>query len=457
MDQPMDQMVFKDNQIPSVIVSSNQNNSKENSNNSPTLISQQLHNNTSATNSSSSSVDVEEEDDDHHSSSSKPNSNSTTNISSLLTNTDNTSGNSSSNQAQGIITTTTPTTPNTSSISHVIYSVYQAGSSQSGLKKKRIDSNKIFIAPGNYCKFPENLSLAVDKLLNEGNPKEHYKNLDFEAKGGFGSVFAAKNKNIHSNYDKLIVALKKMPHKTLKQKRMNLNEIGFLKYCNHPNIVKFLCSYQKNDELWLIMEFMEGGTLREATSNFVFSEEKIAFVAREILQGIEYLHKNGLCHRDLKSSNIMISTKGEIKIIDFGLAIDFSEEKEDIHMCGSPFWMPPEQIHGKPHSFSVDIWSFGVCIAEMMDKKVPNHKSRLKAMIVIATEGLVFTKEKYPEWSDEALDFLDKCLQVDPTKRSSASDLLLHPFLLKACNISEIKEILPALFMSHTLARQGLF
>eukprot|EP01132_Coremiostelium_polycephalum_P007975 gene7975-9809_t len=335
---------------------------------------------------------------------------------------------------------------------------YSAGVTHSYVypgKKKRIDSNRIFLSPGNNCKFPEEMSIAIDKLLNDGNPKEHYKNLDFEAKGGFGSVFAAKNKNPHSIFDKQMIALKKMPHKTLKQKRMNLNEIGFMKYCNHPNLVKFLCSYQKNDELWLIMEFMEGGTLREAISSFNFCEEKIAFICREILQGISYMHKNGLCHRDLKSSNIMISMKGEIKIIDFGLAIDFNNEKEDVHMCGSPFWMPPEQILGIPHSFSVDIWSFGVCVAEMMRRKVPNHTSRLKAMMTVATEGLVFTKEQYPDWSDEVHDFLEKCLQFDPTQRATADELLKHRFLSKACPLKDIKEILPVLFMSNTLSKQG--
>jgi len=323
-------------------------------------------------------------------------------------------------------------------------------------KKKRIDSNRVFISPGHFCKYPEEIDIAIEKLLNQGNPKELYKNLYFEAKGGFGSVFLAKNKNATS-HDKQMVAVKKMPHKTLRQKRMNLNEIGFLKYCDHPNIVKLLCSFLKNDELWLIMELMEGGTLREAVANFSFCESKIAYICKETLKAIQYLHSNGLCHRDLKSSNIMISMNGEIKLIDFGLAVDFNIEKEDIHMCGSPFWMPPEQILGKPHSLPVDIWSFGVCVVEMLKRKVPNHNSRLKAMITVATEGLIFTKLEYPDWSDQVLDFLSKCLQIDPLKRANVDELLAHPFLDNCCDIKEIKDILPALFMSNTLSKQGIF
>eukprot|EP01133_Synstelium_polycarpum_P017950 gene17950-21412_t len=342
----------------------------------------------------------------------------------------------------------------------IVTSTPPASYSMSGVypeRKRRIDAYRIFCAPGVFFKFPEELELATEKLLIEGNPKESFKNLDFEAKGGFGSVFAAKNKNPHSNHDRHMVALKKMPHRTPKQRRMNMSEIGFMRFCRHPNIVQFLCSYQRGDELWMIMEFMEGGTLREAIANFNFCEARIAYVAREVLKGIDYLHTNGLCHRDLKSSNIMISMKGDIKIIDFGLAIDFNMEREDVHMCGSPFWMPPEQIQGAAHSFSADIWSFGVCIAEMLKRKVPNHSSRLKAMVAVATEGLSFTREEYPEWSDDALDFLSKCLRMEPSERATTTVLLTHPFLAKACSLKDIRDILPALFMSNTLSKQGLF
>ncbi|EGC32729.1 hypothetical protein DICPUDRAFT_95210 [Dictyostelium purpureum] len=348
---------------------------------------------------------------------------------------------------------TTPTsniilTPN--NISGLSYSYCYPG------RKKRIDSNRIFVSPGQFFKFPEEYDLALEKLLNEGNPKEHYKNLDFEARGGFGSVFAAKNKTPHSVMEKQMVALKKMPNKTNKQKRMNLSEIGFMKYCSHPNIAKFLCSFQKSDEFWLIMEFMEGGTLSQAIRNFKFCERKIAFVCREVLKGIEYLHSKNICHRDLKSGNIMISVKGEVKIIDFGLAIDFNMEKEEINMCGSSYWMPPEQINGKFHSISADIWSFGICVVEMLDGRVPNYDSRLRAMVTVATDGLKISQTERPLWSFEALDFVSQCLQFDPSKRSKAIDLLNHPFLQKACDIKEIMDILPALNMANVLERQGL-
>ncbi|KAM9965792.1 hypothetical protein ACTFIR_005966 [Dictyostelium discoideum] len=337
-------------------------------------------------------------------------------------------------------------TPN--NVSGISYSIIYPG------KKKRIDFSRIFVSPGHSFRFPEEYDKALEKHLNEGNPKEHFKNLDFEARGGFGSVFCAKNKNPHSAYDKQMVALKKMPIKTLRHKRMNLSEIGFLKYFNHPNIVKYLCAYQKsNDELWMVMEFLSGGTLKNAASNFKFCERKIAYVCREILQGLDYLHKQNIAHRDLKSANVMVNDKGEIKLIDFGLCIDFSIEKEEINMLGSPSYISPEMINGNPHSLSTDIWSFGICALEMLLGKLPYHDSRLKAMVFVATNNFNLPLLLSTTTSSlEFRDFLTNCLQFDPSKRLTSSQLLQHPFLTKACLIKDFKEILPALYMSNTLS-----
>ncbi|GAM21491.1 hypothetical protein SAMD00019534_046660 [Acytostelium subglobosum LB1] len=329
-------------------------------------------------------------------------------------------------------------------------------------KKKYLDSDRIFIAPGKHCKFPEELGLAIEKLLNNINAKDLYKNIDFEAKGGFGMVYAGRLKNgTHNGGDRQMVALKKMEHRTAKQRRMNLNEIGFMKFCQHPNITTFLCAHQRDDDLWMVMEYLEGGTLREAINNFVFGETKIAHIAKYILRALHYLHSNGICHRDLKSANVMISLFGDIKIIDLGLAIDFGgmggeDETHDRHMCGSPFWMPPEQIQGKPHTFSLDIWSFGVCLMEMMRINAFFQGSRLKAMFGVAVHGIHINRADNPDWSDTLYDFLESCLQFEPTKRPTAQQLLEHPFISKACTSREFCEMVPAIFMSNNLSRQGL-
>jgi serine/threonine protein kinase len=203
----------------------------------------------------------------------------------------------------------------------------------------------------------EQLAQAPDK-----DTKKLFKNLEFSGKGGFGRVFGGKD--IATRHR---VAIKKLPHVTDKDKRNNYSEIAFLMTCEHPNIVKFLSAYEVKEEVWIVMEFLEGGTLNEAVKVHQFSEKHIAYVAREMLKGLKYLHAQGFVHRDLKSANVMMSIDGDIKLIDFGLCADVSEG-ERVQMLGSPFWMPPEMIHRKPHGCAVSLsrhkyyLSLSVCV-----------------------------------------------------------------------------------------------
>lgn len=309
-------------------------------------------------------------------------------------------------------------------------------------KKKRKDVSDSNLTP--------ELLKAAEPTIHYVNPKKLFRKAEFTGKGGFGRVFYAK-----SSLDKgEKVAVKKMPHTTPKEKRMNLDEIAVLNFCNHPNIVKYYRSYIFDNEASIIMEYMEGGSLSEAAKRFDFDESHIAFIAREICQGISYLHENKLVHRDLKSGNVMLSIKGDIKIIDFGLAI--SIDKCRVHMVGSPFWMPPEMIQSKPHGFPADVWSFAICLIEMADKKPPNRKARLKAMFTTGTVGLLPYLEE-SKYSDLFKDFLRQCLQQDPSQRATAQDLLKHPFISKASPQKAMETVLREIFLSNAFENSGFF
>jgi len=236
---------------------------------------------------------------------------------------------------------------------------------------------------------------------------------------------------------------------------MNLDEIAVLKFCNHPNIVQYMNSYIFEDEVSVVMEYMEGGTLSEAVKRFTFNEDHIAYIARETLKGIQYLHSNNLVHRDLKSGNVMLTTKGELKLIDFGLAIEISKCR--VHMVGSPFWMPPEMIQCKPHGFPADIWSFAICLIEMADKRPPNRKARIKSMFITATEGLIPYVQEQNHYSNLFKDLLHKCLEMDPSKRSTAEQLLSHPFIIQATTQVVMEDILRQIFLTRAFENSGMF
>ncbi|EAL66586.1 hypothetical protein DDB_G0281649 [Dictyostelium discoideum AX4] len=321
---------------------------------------------------------------------------------------------------------------------------------------RRSDYNRIFIEPGKFYIFPESESFALARLVvEEEDPSKLFRiGENAEVKGAFGTVYQVFY--VNGQYNNVDVALKKMDHKSEKKRRNNLNEISILRYLKHPNIVTYINSYEKNDEeIWMVMEYMDGGTIRDAISNFTFTEKYVAYITKEILHSLEYLASLNIAHRDLKSSNIMINSKAEVKLIDFGFSIDLTHLKQDINMCGSPFYMSPEQIQDKAHGLAVDIWSLGIVVAEMVRGRVPHHKSKIKAMFLAGTVGVKFSKEKKYSchWSPELFDFLNVCLQMDPTKRPTPTQLLQHPFIATAATKAETLDLLPLLFMSKTLSK----
>jgi len=201
-------------------------------------------------------------------------------------------------------------------------------------------------------------------------------------------------------------------------------------------------------KLKVVMEYLEGGTLTEAVESCKFEENQVAYVARETLKGISYLHSKGFAHRDLKSANVMMSIDGDVKLIDFGLCVDASRTNK--RMVGSPFWIPPEMILRLPHGIEADIWSFAICLLEMVNSKPPNRKSPLKAMFVTAT-GEPPTADSPKDWSDDLHYFLSLCLKKNTAERATADQLLSHPFLKRAATKSIMKNIL-----SHTFVEKSL-
>lgn len=131
------------------------------------------------------------------------------------------------------------------------------------------------------------------------------------------------------------VAIKRVAYITSKDKRKALQEVRFLRYCGvHPNIVGLHRAHLVKEEVWMVMEYLEGATLMQAVSVHKFSEVQIAYIARYVLKALIFLHEHKIAHRDLKSSNIMLTCSGSVKVIDLGLCTDISQG-ELTHMVGS--------------------------------------------------------------------------------------------------------------------------
>jgi len=256
-----------------------------------------------------------------------------------------------------------------------------------------------------------------------------------------------------SSADKTKVAVKRMPHTRSREKKFNFHEIRLLDFCRHPNIVEYRSCYEVGEEIWVVMEFMEGGTLTEASKCFCFSESQIAYVAREVLKALSFLHKHHLIHRDLKSSNIMMTITGDIKLIDFGLCTSIAKGPK-IKMCGSPLWMPPEMVQKKPAGASADIWCLAISLLELANRTpcTLQKKSHLQSMFLVATEGIQEPLHQPEKWSPKLKSFIHDCLQFDPAKRPSADHLLdHHPFLENTDTKQTMAKILSSIFIHNVV------
>jgi len=245
-----------------------------------------------------------------------------------------------------------------------------------------------------------------------------------------------------------------MPHGTTKEKKHNLNEIRFLSLINHPNIVTYFRSHVIKDDVWIVMECMQGGTLNEAVKVHDFIEPEIAYVAKSVLSALSYLHKKKWVHRDLKSSNIMMTSGGEVKLIDFGLCIDLSDGTS-VHMCGSPYWMSPEMTKKDGHGPPTDIWSFGICLVELANKCPPHPKNPLKALFTSGTVGYPHPLTHSQSWSDSFSEFVHLSLEVNPALRHTGDQLLQHGFLENISSSKTMAQVFSQIFMSKKISKAG--
>lgn len=274
-------------------------------------------------------------------------------------------------------------------------------------------------------------------ICSEGDPSKKYRNLVKIGQGASGGVYTAYE--VGSN---LSVAIKQMNLEQQPKKELIINEILVMKGSRHKNIVNFIDSYLLRGDLWVVMEYMEGGSLTDVVTHSVMTEGQIGAVSRETLKGLKFLHSKGVIHRDIKSDNILLSMNGDIKLTDFGFCAQINEVNlKRTTMVGTPYWMAPEVVSRKEYGPKVDIWSLGIMIIEMIEGEPPYlNETPLRALYLIATNGTPNLKD--PESLTEIMrNFLSWTLQVDPEKRGTATELLEDPFILQADDVSSLSPL----------------
>ncbi|XP_006876099.1 PREDICTED: protein kinase C delta type [Chrysochloris asiatica] len=196
----------------------------------------------------------------------------------------------------------------------------------------------------------------------------------------------------------------------------------------NPFLTHLFCTFQTKDHLFFVMEFLNGGDLMyHIQDKGRFELYRATFYAAEILCGLQFLHSRGIIYRDLKLDNVMLDREGHIKIADFGMCKEnvFGEGRAST-FCGTPDYIAPEILQGLKYSFSVDWWSFGVLLYEMLIGQSPFHGDDEDELF----ESIRVDTPHYPRWiTKESKDILEKLFEREPSKRLGVTGhIKIHPF-----------------------------
>lgn len=282
------------------------------------------------------------------------------------------------------------------------------------------------------------------------DPTKLYKNLSKIGQGASGGVFLAD-----PVLGKQKVAIKQMRLEKQPKKDLIANEILVMKQAKHENIVNFRDSFIYRGDLWIVMDYMEGGSLTDVISHNMMTEPQIGAVCRETLKGLAHLHASGVIHRDIKSDNILLSLEGDIKLTDFGYCAQITEtQKRRNTLVGTPYWMAPEVITRKDYDSRIDVWSLGIMVIEMIEGEPPYLKEQpVKALYMIISNGTPDIRE--PEHITDMLkSFLDRCLRVNVDERATAKELLADPIVISAAPCSSLSPLVKAARVAKTVEQK---